>query len=47
MLVTAYALFWAILLVFVWMTWRRQQRLADRLRQLESRVASLDTGDKK
>ncbi len=47
MLVTAYALFWLLLLVFVWMTWRRQQSLSDRLRQIESRVATLNDGDPK
>jgi CcmD family protein len=44
MLVTAYALFWALLLGFVWMTWRRQQHLANRLHQLESREASPNNG---
>lgn len=47
MLVTAYALFWVLLLGFAWMTWRRQQRLAERLNQIELRVANIDTGDKK
>lgn len=47
MLVTAYSVFWALLLVFWFMTWRRQQRMADRLQQIESRVASLNKGDQK
>ena len=47
MLVTAYALFWLLLLAFVWMTWRRQQSLSDRLRQIESRVANLNDGGSK
>lgn len=38
MLVMAYALFWVILVVFVWLTWLRQQRLAERLQQLETRL---------
>ena len=47
MLVTAYSLFWLLLLAFVWMTWRRQQSLSDRLRQIESRVATQNDGDPK
>jgi CcmD family protein len=47
MLVTAYSLFWLLLLVFVWMTWRRQQKLTSRLRQLESQLAKLNAGDLK
>ena len=47
MLVTAYALFWLLLLAFVWMTWRRQRSLAERLLQIESRVASQSNGDQK
>ncbi len=47
MLVTAYAIFWLLLLFFVWMTWTRQQRLADRLRQIETRIADLNNGDPK
>jgi hypothetical protein len=44
MLVVAYSLFWLLLLVFVWMTWKRQQHLADRLRQIESRLANSTNG---
>jgi hypothetical protein len=47
MLVAAYSLFWLLLLGFVWMTWRRQQSLAARLRSIESRIASLQSGDVK
>ena len=46
MLVTAYALFWLLLMVFIWMTWRRQQRLSNRLQQLESQIAKLNTGER-
>jgi hypothetical protein len=47
MLVTAYVLFWLLLLAFVWLTWRRQERLSHRLAQLESQVGKLNTGDQK
>jgi hypothetical protein len=47
MLVSAYVLFWLLLLGFVWTTWRRQQRLADRLKIIEARLASPNTGDPK
>jgi hypothetical protein len=47
MLVSAYIIFWLLLLGFVWMTWRRQQRLAERLRIIEARLASSNTGDHK
>ncbi len=43
MLVAAYVLFWLLLLAFVWLTWRRQQQIARRLRQVESQVARLGT----
>ena len=45
MLVTAYVLFWLMLLAFVWLTWRRQERLSHRLAQLESQLAKLNPGD--
>jgi CcmD family protein len=47
MLVTAYVVFWLLLLGFVWLTWRRQQRLANRLGQLESQIAKLHTVEQK
>ena len=47
MLVTAYSLFWLLLLGFVWMTWRRQQQLTSRIRQLESQLTKLNAGDLK
>jgi hypothetical protein len=47
MLVTAYSLLWLILFGFGWMTWRRQQRLNERLQVAESRVAKLNAGDQK
>jgi hypothetical protein len=47
MLVTAYSLFWLLLLGFVWMTWRRQQQLTSRLQHLESQLAKLHAGDLK
>ena len=47
MLVAAYALFWVILLGFIWITWRRQQQLKERLLVIESRVAKLNAGGQK
>ncbi len=47
MLVTAYSLFWALLMGFIWLTWRRQQSLATRLQGLEARIASLRIGESK
>ncbi len=47
MLVTAYSLFWLLLLGFVWMTWRRQQQLTSRLQQLESQLTKLNAGVQK
>ena len=47
MLVTAYSLFWLILLGFAWMTWHRQQRLTERLQIVESQAAKLNSGDQK
>lgn len=47
MLVTAYSLFWALLLGFIWLTWRRQQSLANRLQGLEARMANLRIGESK
>ncbi len=47
MLVTAYVLFWLLLLVFVWLTWRRQQRLSLRLGQLESEITKLTARNSK
>ena len=47
MLVTAYALFWLLLLGFIWLTWRRQQNLASRLRGVESRISNLRVGEGK
>ena len=47
MLVTAYALFWLLLLGFIWMTWRRQQSLANRLQIIESKIANLRSGEGK
>jgi preprotein translocase subunit YajC len=43
-LVTAYSIFWLLMLGFVWMTWRRQQNLTNRLQNIESRIASLQQG---
>lgn len=47
MLVTAYVLFWLLLLAFVWITWRRQERLSHRLGQVESQINKLTPGDQK
>jgi heme/copper-type cytochrome/quinol oxidase subunit 2 len=47
MLVTAYALFWIVLMGFIWMTWRHQQRIGARLRQLEVQLAKLNSGEQK
>ena len=44
MLVSAYALFWVILLAFVWLTWRRQQQLVERLQVIESQLAKQNSG---
>ncbi|HMJ13847.1 MAG TPA: hypothetical protein VK524_20660 [Polyangiaceae bacterium] len=35
LLVSAYLVMWALLLVFVWFTWRRQQKMDDRVTDLE------------
>ncbi len=45
MLVTAYSVFWILLMGFIWLTWQRQQRLAARLEQLESQLAKLNSGE--
>lgn len=47
MLVTAYSLFWLLLLGFVWMTWRRQQQLTSRLQHVESQLTKLNGGEQK
>ena len=47
MLVTAYSVFWALLLGFIWLTWRRQQSLATRLQVIEARIANLRIGETK
>ncbi|HEY3234750.1 MAG TPA: CcmD family protein [Polyangiaceae bacterium] len=39
LLVTAYILMWALVLVFVLLTWRRQQTLEARLGQLEKALS--------
>jgi hypothetical protein len=38
LLVTAYALMWALVLLFVFMSWRRQQRIEGRLAELEKQL---------
>jgi hypothetical protein len=35
LLVSAYLIMWALLLTFVWLTWRRQQKMEDRVTDLE------------
>jgi hypothetical protein len=40
MLVSAYLVMWALLLVFVGLGWRRQARVEDRLSELEKAVGA-------
>lgn len=47
MLVTAYALFWLLLLGFIWLTWKRQQNLASRVQGIESKISNLRVGEGK
>ena len=35
LLVSAYVIMWALLLGFVWLTWRRQQKMESRVTDLE------------
>jgi hypothetical protein len=47
LLVSAYVIMWALLLTFIWLTWRRQQKMEDRVTDLEralgeTRSASAD-----
>ena len=38
LLVTAYLLMWAALIGFLWLTWRRQNRIEERLAVLDANV---------
>jgi hypothetical protein len=38
LLVAAYLLMWAALIGFVWLTWRRQTRIEERVEALDSRL---------
>jgi CcmD family protein len=44
LLVSAYIVMWALLLLFIFLTWRRQRTLEGRLGQLEKALTKVDGG---